>query len=191
VVSRASPYTRGPAEGIQDFVGGRQARRIGDIPAVDDLAVRVDDQDRATNQVPETIGEGHQQLVARPEISVEVAGQDQVVGQIEGLPPGVVGPGGVDADADDLGAEGAELGDAFSELGKLVRSTRAEVEDVGEEDDGTLLEGVGEVEFFCAVGWQFEVRGGVANSEGHKVFVPPRGPSMRGPTAAGAAAHAC
>jgi hypothetical protein len=53
-----------------------------------------------------------------------------------------VTPGRIDADAVDLDTQGAELVKSFSELGKLVRSTRAEVEDIGQQDDGPTGEGV-------------------------------------------------
>jgi hypothetical protein len=53
-----------------------------------------------------------------------------------------VAPGRVDADAVDLDAEGAELVKAFSELGKLVRSTRRKVKHIGQQDDGATGEGV-------------------------------------------------
>jgi hypothetical protein len=49
-------------------------------------------------------------------------------------------PGGVDANAVDLGSDCLELLDAFSELGKLVGSTGAEVEDIGQQNDGAMLE---------------------------------------------------
>jgi hypothetical protein len=79
-----------------------------------------------------------------------------------------VRPGGIDADADDLGAQVAELLDTFSELGKLVRSTRAEVEDVGQEHDGPLLERIGQMERFWAADRQLEIGRGVANCKwGH------------------------
>jgi hypothetical protein len=57
-----------------------------------------------------------------------------------------VRPGGIDADANDLGAQVTELLDTFSELGKLVRSTRAEVEWVGQQDDATAGERVRQTE---------------------------------------------
>ena len=53
-----SPYTRGAAQDIQDLAGRGQARRIGDVPAVGDLAIGVDDQDGAANDVLEARGRG-------------------------------------------------------------------------------------------------------------------------------------
>jgi hypothetical protein len=175
-----SPYTRRAAQGIENLGGGGQAGWVGHVPAVGDLAVGRDHQDGSANDVLEARGRAGEQLVASAEVAIEIAEQDQVVGQVQGLAPGVVGPCRVDADADDLRAEVAELGDAFSELGKLVRSTRTEVEDVGQQHHGAVAECIGQVELFGAADRQLEVRCGVANCEwGHMPALYPRGDPSR------------
>jgi len=68
-----------------------------------------------------------------------------------------VTPGGIDADAEDLYAKLAEVLDAFSELGKLIRSTRAEVEDVGQERDRAALEDARQADRFPPADGQLEV----------------------------------
>jgi hypothetical protein len=124
----------------ENLIGGGQSRWIRDIPAVRDLGVLIDHEDGASEDVLEARRGRIQQPVRPSEIAVEVAQQDQVFGQAELRAPGVMGPGGVDANAIDLGRMCLELVDAFSELGKLVGSTRAEVEDIGQQDDGATLE---------------------------------------------------
>jgi hypothetical protein len=76
-----------------------------------------------------------------------------------------VGPGRVDTDAIDLGAQAAELFDSFSELGKLVGSTRAEVEKVRQQHDWSAAEHLGQAHGLSAVDRQFEIGGRVAGSE--------------------------
>ena len=85
-------------------------------------------------------------------------------------------PGRIDAHADDLRAERAELRDTFSELGKLVGSTGAEVEDVGQQDDGAFLKRISQVEPFGPADRQLEIRGRVANRKwGHTTDFYPSG----------------
>jgi hypothetical protein len=76
-----------------------------------------------------------EQPKGRTELTIEIAQQDEVRRQAELFAPGVMRPGRIDADAKDLRAQRAKLVNPLSELGKLVCSTRAEVEDVGEQDD--------------------------------------------------------
>src|ERR1700687_1675620 len=43
-----SRYSGGFAQRVEHFVGGWQPRRVRYVPAVDDLAVRIDDQDASS-----------------------------------------------------------------------------------------------------------------------------------------------
>jgi hypothetical protein len=79
-----------------------------------------------------------------------------------------VGPGRIDADAEDLRTQGTEFLDLLSELGKLIGSTRAEIEDVGEQDDGAAGQRFGQADRLLAAHGQLEVRSGVADAQmGH------------------------
>jgi uncharacterized protein involved in exopolysaccharide biosynthesis len=79
-----------------------------------------------------------------------------------------VGPGRIDADAEDLRTQGTEFLDLLSELGKLIGSTRAEVEDVREQDDGAAGQRFGQADRLLAAHGQLEVRSGVADAQmGH------------------------
>jgi hypothetical protein len=70
-----------------------------------------------------------------------------------------------------VGVELGELVEAFSELGKLVRSTRRKVENVRKQNDGAVLDGIGQTHRFLAADWQLEVGGAVADGEmGHTRF---------------------
>jgi hypothetical protein len=66
-----------------------------------------------------------------------------------------------------VGVELFELVDAFSELGKLVRSTWREVEDVRQQDDWAVLKGVGQPHRLFATDRQFELWGGIARCKCH------------------------
>ena len=71
----------------------------------------------------------------------------------------------IDRDAVDLRALGGELFDAFSELGKLVRSTRAEVEYVCQQDHRALLDGLRQLESLGPAHRQVKVGSAIANLE--------------------------
>jgi len=75
-----------------------------------------------------------------------------------------VAPRRVDTDAVQLDAELAEVLDAFSELGKLVRSTRAEVEDVRQQNNWPALQGVREAHRFASTQRELEIGCLVAGS---------------------------
>ena len=78
-------------------------------------------------------------------------------------------PNGFTGKVHHLDAKVAELRNTFSELGKLVGSTRAEVENIGQQHDWPLLERLREVEGFGAADWQLEIRGRVAYCKwGHR-----------------------
>jgi hypothetical protein len=75
-------------------------------------------------------------------------------------------PRGVDADAIDLSTQRGEFGESLSELGKLVRSTRAEVEGVRQQQYWAALEDRGQPHGFFAAHGELEVWHGGANSQG-------------------------
>jgi len=58
-----------------------------------------------------------------------------------------------------------ELFDSFSELGKLVRSPRRKVEDVRQQHDRTVLEGLRQPHAVLAADGQLEIRRNVTNQE--------------------------
>ena len=77
-------------------------------------------------------------------------------------------PGGVDTDAEHLRTQGTELFDLLSELGKLVRSTRAEIEDVREQDYGAASQRFGQADRLLAAHGQLEIGSGIADAQmGH------------------------
>ena len=80
------------AQAIQDFVGGRDARRIRDIPTVNDLSLGADHQDGAAQDIPHAARAGGQELVSAAKVTIEIAQQGDVVGQAELIAPCVVGP---------------------------------------------------------------------------------------------------
>ena len=58
-----------------------------------------------------------------------------------------------------------ELFDSFSELGKLVGSPRREVEDVRQQHDRTVFEGLGQAHAVLAADGQLEIRRNFTNQE--------------------------
>ena len=128
------------SEGGEDVVRAGQAGRIGVVPAVRDLAVCADDEHRASQDVLQPRAERVEQPVVATEVTVEVAQQHELVGQAELRAVRAVGKRRVDGNAVDLDAPGGELLDAFSELGKLVGSTRREIENVRQKDHRAVLE---------------------------------------------------
>src|SRR4051794_24078223 len=77
-------------------------------------------------------------------------------------------PGQVDAYAEHLGTQSTELFDLLSELGKLIGSTRAEVEHVGEQHDRAAGQRFGQADRLLAAHGQLEVRSGIADAQvGH------------------------
>src|SRR5262249_53507207 len=97
------------------------------------------------------------QLVCLTELAVEVAQQDQVIGQTELSAPGIVGPTRIDTDTEHSGVQLSKLLDLFSELGKLVRSPRRKVENVGQQDYGTTGQCVRQAERFRAGEGEVEI----------------------------------
>ena len=130
--------------------------------------VGIDDQDGSTQHALQPGRAGIGQVVRLTEVAIEIAQQDQVFGQAELRAPGVVRPGRIDADAEHLRTQGTELFDLFSELGKLVGSTRAEIEDVGKQYDRAAGQRFGQADRLLAAHGQLEVRSGLADAQmGH------------------------
>jgi FMN reductase len=77
-----------------------------------------------------------------------------------------VGKRRVDRDAVDLRALASEVFDAFSELGKLVRSTRRKVKHVRQKNHRPFLDGLGEFDPLWAAHRQIEIGGTVAHLQG-------------------------
>jgi hypothetical protein len=128
----------------------------------------VHDQDRAAEDAFQTCCTYVGQVISLAELAIEVTQQYQVIGQTKLRAPGIVRPGRIDADAKDPRIQRTELVDLFSELGKLVRSPRRKVENVGQQDDRTSGQGVRQAHALFAADWQFEIGRGITDRQaGH------------------------
>ena len=74
-------------------------------------------------------------------------------------------PRRIDADAEDLRTGRTELFDPLSELGKLIGSPRAEVEDIRQQNDRSALDGVREAHGLPGADGKLEIWGAVASAQ--------------------------
>src|SRR5438128_888295 len=75
----------------QDFFGTRQTRRVGDVPAIDNFAALVDDDNAAAEDVLQSGRAREEQPVRLAKFAIEIAEQHQLGWQIELVAPGIVG----------------------------------------------------------------------------------------------------
>ena len=148
----------------ENLVGRRDPRWIGYVPAVADRTVRIDHEDTSPQDPAQARSTVVEDPVGVAEVPIEIAEEYQVVRQAKLIAPRVMRPGGIDADAVQLDAELAEVCDAFSELGKLVRSTWAKVEDVRQQHNRAALECRRQADRFPSADGELEIGCLVARS---------------------------
>ena len=100
-------------------------------------------------------------------LAVHVAEERE--GDADLLGEGGVGSGAIDADAENFRIRGVDFtgGDSSLDRLKLFRSTAGKGQDVDGEEDVLLAPIVAELHGFPSVAEKSEVRGGVADLEGH------------------------
>ena len=112
-------------------------------------------------------GVGFQDAVGGEHLVVHVAEEREVKAVLFG--EGGVGGGAIEADAEDFGVGGRDAAgiDASLDGAHLLGTTFGECEDVDSEEDVFLAAVVAELDGFPFVGEEGEIRGGVADLEGH------------------------
>lgn len=151
-------------QGSDDLVDVGYVVGVVGIPPIGDRSVGVDDEHRSFRQTGVPLPDVVANTVGLARLASPVAQQREVDPQPVGERH--LGEGRGDRDGDDLGAQLPDAGRLCPELGQLVTSDVAEVEDVEDDGDRPALEEVGQGDALAEGAPQVEERSGGADGEG-------------------------